>query len=171
MKVSGYQIEDSIDSDGNKLLLCGAGLRRKFLLNIYIASFYIEDLNVSNLDALYGKHVKLIRMQLLLSVGSGSLISKTLKENTKRYGIHHEPEIISLINNIEPVLEKETASKNDCFDFVLNKKGAFCVYKNDKKLYEVKNGQTVAILILGIWLKPENNHALRKELLHFNLQS
>lgn len=165
MKVSGYWVEEEIHTAGSTLYLCGAGVRKKFLLPIYIASFYIDDLNVSKKEVLHGQAAKLIRMQLLLSVGNGSVVTKTLKENTQRYGIHHEPEMIQLIQDIEPILEKETVVRNDYFDFLLNKKGAFCVFKNDKKLHEVKNGNKIASLVLGIWLKPENKHPLMNELL------
>ena len=84
MDVKGTDLPEELIVENQKLLLVGTGIRKLLFVNIYVGAFYSTSLKISALETYTSNISRLIRMHLLMTIGTGSFISKILSEGMEK---------------------------------------------------------------------------------------
>jgi hypothetical protein len=75
IEVAGVQVQPSVAVEGHTLMLNGSGIRKKFVIKVYVGSLYTAKPLRTAAEALQDRHDKLIRMNFLYSrVGKDKII-------------------------------------------------------------------------------------------------
>ena len=166
MDVKGIEIPEKVIIDNHTLSLVGTGIRKLVFVNIYVGAFYSAKLNISDTDSFSGSISRLIRMHLLMSIGTGSFISKILSEGMAKSGWTPAKGSEKIMAEIALAMETVSAQKNDYFDIAWIEDGYMAILKNGVEIYKAENALEFANKIFGIWFdNTKEEHVLRADLL------
>ena len=87
MTVAGVKLDDSVELQGKKLLLNGAGVRYKFVVKVYAAGLYLGQNASTPEDALAAPGPKRISITMLRDIDAnelGKLFTRGVEDNTPR---------------------------------------------------------------------------------------
>ena len=85
--VSGVKLDDSVELQGKKLLLNGAGVRYKFVVKVYTAGLYLSQNAATAEEALAAAGPKRISITMLRDIDAnelGKLFTRGVEDNTPR---------------------------------------------------------------------------------------
>ncbi|PTL82600.1 chalcone isomerase family protein [Vitiosangium sp. GDMCC 1.1324] len=85
-EVSGVQFPDTVTVEGKELKLNGAGLRKKFVFNVYTAGLYLQNPSQSAQQVIESDQVKRVRMSMLRDLEKKTIveaIEEGFKKNAK----------------------------------------------------------------------------------------
>lgn len=85
--VAGVKLEDSIDLQGSKLLLNGAGLRTKVVFKVYVAGLYLNKKAATPEEVLAATGPKRMSLTMLRDIDAGELgklFTKGVEDNTPK---------------------------------------------------------------------------------------
>ena len=82
-EVAGVKLPDSIEVEGKKLQLNGAGLRKKVVFKVYVAGFYLENPTKDAAAAVSSDQVKSMRLHILRTLEAGK-ITEAITEGFER---------------------------------------------------------------------------------------
>lgn len=85
-EVSGVQFPDTVTVEGKELKLNGAGLRKKFVFNVYVAGLYLQNPSQSAQQVIESDQVKRVRMSMLRDLEKKAIveaIEEGFKKNAK----------------------------------------------------------------------------------------
>lgn len=85
--VAGVKLEDSIDLQGSKLLLNGAGLRTKLVFKVYVAGLYLNKKAATPEEVLAATGPKRMSLTMLRDIDAGELgklFTKGVEDNTSK---------------------------------------------------------------------------------------
>jgi len=86
-EVNGVKIEDSVTVGGQKLVLNGAGMRKKFVINVYVAALYLQTKKNTTADVLAQTTPKRVTLVLQREVSSdefGQLFITSMNKNSTK---------------------------------------------------------------------------------------
>lgn len=72
--VAGVDVADTVSAEGKTLKLNGAGIRKKFIIKVYVGALYLEDNSTSAADIIKSDQVKQVRMTFLRTVEKDKII-------------------------------------------------------------------------------------------------
>jgi hypothetical protein len=166
MEIKGILIPDELMVENQKLHLVGTGIRKLLFVNIYIGAFYSASLKISTKETYTANISRLIRMHLLMTIGTGSFISKILSEGMEKSGWKPIEGSEKIMEEIAVAMESVSAQKNDFFDIVWLETGYMVILKNDIEIYRAHNTLEFVNKIFGIWFDDTKEpHVLRSDLL------
>ncbi len=87
VSVNGVKLEDSIDIQGTKLQLNGAGVRVKVIVKVYVAALYLNKKAATTEEVLTATGPKRLTLTLLRDIDAGELgklFTKGVEDNTAR---------------------------------------------------------------------------------------
>lgn len=147
-EIAGVQVAPSVTVNDQTLMLNGSGIRRKFLIKVYVGSLYSAKPLRSAAEALRDPHDKLIRMNFLYSRVEKEKIIDAFKEGLR----NNSP---GLVDSAEArkFLSLFTADfkKGDVVDLGLGGDGTVTAKHNGKVLGTVVS-KRLAEGILAIYL-------------------
>lgn len=162
VEVSGVRLEPTVSVNGENLTLNGYGIRKKFIIKVYIGSLYASRRVSSAEEALSAPGGKLIRMNFL----HGKVEKEKIVEAFSEGFANNAPDVarsaeartfLSLFTN--------DFLRGDTVDLVLGAGGAVSARHNGKVLGSVQSG-ALAKGILLIYLGPKPaDEGLRKGML------
>jgi Chalcone isomerase-like len=85
-EVSGVKFPDTVTVEGKELKLNGAGLRKKFVFNVYAAGLYVESPSQSAKQVVESDQMKRVRMSMLRDLDKKSIVDAIVegfKKNVK----------------------------------------------------------------------------------------
>ena len=85
--VAGVKLEDSIEVQGSKLLLNGAGLRTKVVFKVYVAGLYLNKKATTPEEVLAATGPKRMSLTMLRDIDAGELgklFTKGVEDNTSK---------------------------------------------------------------------------------------
>ena len=166
MDVKGTDLPEELIVENQKLLLVGTGIRKLLFVNIYVGAFYSTSLKISALETYTSNISRLIRMHLLMTIGTGSFISKILSEGMVKSGWKLIEGSEKIMEEIALAMESVSAQKNDFFDIAWLDTGFMIIFKNGVEIYKAQNALEFANKIFGIWFDDTKEpHVLRADLL------
>ncbi len=86
-EVSGVKLDDSVTVGGQKLVLNGAGMRQKFIINVYVAGLYLQSKKNTTAEVLAQTTPKRVTLVLQREVSSdefGQLFITSMNKNSTK---------------------------------------------------------------------------------------
>jgi Chalcone isomerase-like len=106
--LAGVTLPDTVQVGGTKLVLNGLGLRKKFMVKVYVAGLYLEQKS-SDADAIIkAEATKRVVMQFLRGVSKSQMadaFDESFNNNAPDARKTMKPEIDRLLGALEPVKE------------------------------------------------------------------
>jgi hypothetical protein len=147
----GVDVSDSLDIEGQKLALHGAGLRSKFMVKVYVGGLYLPDTKVAPASILESQSVKAVKLHFKRDVSSDKMRaawSEGFANNCSKNCDAYKKDLEKVNAVMTDVKEKETMT----FYFSPDK---LSFYKNDvKKLDIPSQGLSREILAIFLGSKP-----------------
>ena len=72
--VAGVNVADTVTAEGKTLKLNGAGIRKKFIIKVYVGALYLENTSTSAGDIIKSDQVKQVRMTFLRTVEKDKIL-------------------------------------------------------------------------------------------------
>ncbi len=163
IELGGIDMPDTIEADGQELMLNGAGIRSKFVFDLYVAGLYLIAKEHDAEKIIKSTEPMALRLHIISSkITSKRMIHATRKGFKKATGGNIEP----IAAEIEQFLEafSDEIIKGDVFEFIATNQGVV-VSKNRVELQTISSAEFKQALF-GIWLseKPVKTK-LKKKLL------
>jgi hypothetical protein len=73
-EVAGVNVPETLSVDGKTLRLNGAGLRKKFVVKVYVGALYLESQSTSPAEILKSDQARVVRMTFLRGVDKGKIL-------------------------------------------------------------------------------------------------
>jgi hypothetical protein len=148
VEVAGVNLEPAVTVNGQQLKLNGHGLRKKFIVKVYIGSLYSAKQFSSAALALSDKGDKLIRMNFLYSKVKKEQITEAFNEGFA----NNSPDLIGS-PEVKNFLSLFTADfiKGDVVDLTLSADGSVSASHNKKMLGNIPSTK-LARGVLAIYL-------------------
>lgn len=149
VEVSGVRLDPTVSVDGETLTLNGHGIRKKFIIKVYVGSLYASRRVSSAEEALSAPGAKLIRMNFLLGKVEKEKIVEAFSE-----GFAKNAPDVARSAEARAFLSLFTSDfhKGDAVDLLLGAGGTVSVKHNGKVLGSVASaslGKGVLLIYLG----------------------
>ncbi|HEY3586123.1 MAG TPA: chalcone isomerase family protein, partial [Myxococcaceae bacterium] len=82
-EVDGHQVPDTATHDGKTLQLIGAGIRNKWMFDVYVGALYAEKPTFNAANLIKSEQVKRIDMHMLRDVGKDKIL-ETIREGFEK---------------------------------------------------------------------------------------
>lgn len=147
-EIAGVKIEPQVQVNNHALQLNGSGIRKKFMVKVYIGSLYASKRLQSAADALRDNGDKLIRMNFLHSKVDKAKITDAFKEGFA----NNTPELAGTPEAKQFLaLFSDDFRKGDVVDLFLAANGTVTVRHNGRQLGSIAS-QRLAAGVLAIYL-------------------
>ena len=162
-KLKGVTMEDEIEVEGQKLVLNGMALRKKFIFKVYVAGLYIPQKEKDGVKILTTDGPRKGVMHFVRSVDAGKINGgwkDGLKANTPNASIELKKQFDSLCN----LMENVKAGDRLCFTY-LPGKGTQVEVKG--KIKGTLKGKAFADALFSCWIgqKPGPGEGFKEDLL------
>lgn len=150
MSIKGIEIPDSVRTDGQRLVLNGAGIRAQFLFDVYVGALYLPAKTRDAKQIMASRQPKRISMQFLLGgIGHSLIAAGWTSAFTNELSAGE-------MRRLKPRLKKFNAmfgdvSEGDRFTFDFLSDGSTVVALNHHTVGCIK-GADFQQALLGIWL-------------------
>lgn len=168
--VGGTQLPDKLLASGKPLILNGAGVRTKFVLNLYVGGLYLGKKNNDAAKIINTDEAMAIRLKII----SGFITSEKMVKATQEGFINSTGSKTAPIQaQIKQFMAafKDKIRKGDEYDFIYSPATGTKVIKNRQTITTIK---TLAFkkALFGIWLsnKPAQQ-SLKKEMLGMKIEN
>lgn len=150
VELGGITMPDSMQTNGQELVLNGAGIRSKFVFDLYVAGLYLTDKNTDANTIITSDNPMALRLHIISSkITSKKMTKATRKGFTK--ATRGKTDAIS--NEINQFLEafSNKIVEGDTFDFVYQPDQGVLVSKNEREQITVSS-LAFKQALFGIWL-------------------
>jgi hypothetical protein len=147
----GVTMEDTIEVDGQNLVLNGMALRKKVIFKVYIAGLYLPQKESNAEKILKSDTMRQTVMHFVRSVGAGKINDawmEGLKDNTPK----HSPELKKQFDTLCSYMEDVKDGDRIVFTYIPGK-GTIVEVKNKQK--GVIEGKEFADALFACWIGPE----------------
>ncbi len=150
MQIGDVTLPDSLMAGNDKLLLNGAGFRKKLFMKMYAGGLYLKQKNTDPQRIIDADEL----MALKLHIVSGMITAKKMMDAIDE-GFRNSigENVTSFKNEISKFTSffSEEIKKNDIFDITYMPREGVTVYKNNKLKGAIK-GIEFKKAVFGIWL-------------------
>ncbi len=149
--LKGVTMEDAIEVDGQKLVLNGMALRKKFVFKVYVAGLYLQQKETDAVKILKADQPRRLVMHWLRSVGIGKINGawyEGLEDNTP----DHSPELKKQFDTMTGMMEKVKEDDLIVFTYIPGKGTEVSVKGKVKGTVE---GKAFADALFACWIGPE----------------
>ncbi len=163
-EIGGVEIPKSLTLKDQTLYLQGAGIRSKFIFDVYVGALYLKDKTNDPKKIINANNTSDIRMIITSSLVTSSKMKEGFSDDfkvIKDLGYRVDKDILNKFLQIFTT----KVHKGDIFDFAYFKNKGLVVYKNSKIAYNIKDMDFKKALY-AIWLgeKPAQK-SLKKKML------
>lgn len=160
--LAGVSLPDTVQVGGTPLVLNGLGLRKKFVVKVYVAGLYLEQKSSDPGAIMKADAVKRIVMHFVRSVNKNQMaeaFDESFKRNAPEASNAVKSEIEQLLGALEPVKEGDQM----VFTCLPGTGTIFAI--NGKEKLKIA-GAGFAPVLLSVWLGPKPpNEDLKKGML------
>lgn len=149
--LKGVTMSDSIEVEGQKLVLNGMALRKKFIFKVYVAGLYIPQKETDAEKILKADQMRRCVMHWLRSVGKGKINGawyEGLEDNTP----NHSPELKKQFDTMTGMMEDVKEGELIVFTYIPGKGTEVNVKGKVKGVIE---GKAFADALFACWIGPE----------------
>lgn len=147
----GVTMDDAVEVEGQKLILNGMALRKKFVFKVYVAGLYLPQ-KESNADAiLQADQPRRGVMHWLRSVETGK-INEGWYDGLKANTPNHSPELKTQFDTLAGMMENMKDGELIIFTYIPGKGTEVSVKSKIKGIIE---GKAFADALFGCWIGPK----------------
>lgn len=149
--LKGVTMDDSIEVEGQKLVLNGMALRKKFIFKVYVAGLYIPQKETDAEKILKADRMRRCVMHWLRSVGKDKINGgwyDGLEDNTP----NHSPELKKQFDTLAGMMEDVKEADLIVFTYIPGKGTEVSVKGKVKGVIE---GKAFADALFACWIGPE----------------
>jgi hypothetical protein len=149
--VAGVKLDDSVTVNGQKLVLNGAGIRKKFFIKVYVGGLYLPAKQSDAAAILAADAPRQMVMHFLYSVGKGKIAEaweEGLEENTK----NPSTEVKAAFKTLASWMEDMKSGERIVLTYV---PGTGTTVEVKGKVKGTLPGKATADAILATWIGPE----------------
>ena len=151
MEYKGVTMEDSIQVDGQTLVLNGMALRKKVIFKVYIAGLYLPQKEKNAEKILKDDGMRRLIMHFVRSVGAGK-INDAWYEGLKANTPNHSPELKKQFDTLASYMEEIKDGERIMFTYIPGK-GTSVEVKG--KVKGVLEGKEFADALFACWIGPK----------------
>lgn len=152
-EVSGVKLADRVKVGANELVLNGAGLRKRLIVNVYVAGLYLGEKKTAAADAIALAGAKRVSMTLLRDLSAQTLVDALadgIKANNPEADVARlKPQIDQLVTAMQSMKE---AKKGDVVDLDFAPESGTQALVNGKPLGAPIAGADFYRALLRVWL-------------------
>jgi hypothetical protein len=149
--VAGVKVPDTVDAGGHKLVLNGAGLRKKFVIKVYVGSLYLNQKQNNAAAILTADAPRRQVLHFLFDVGKGKMAEaweEGLEDNTP----NASPEVKTAFKTLSSWMEDMKEGQQIVLTYV---PGTGTTVEVNGKNKGTLGGKAVADAILNTWVGPK----------------
>lgn len=163
-EVSGVKLSNTLNIEGQNLVLNGAGIREKMWIDLYVGSLYLPKKSSSVTDILSGNTAKAVKLDIVSSMISSEKMIKALNEGLEKSTNGNTAPLKAKITKLVSFF-KDEIKKGDVFTLVYVPGTGTVAYKNGTKKGVVE-GEDFQKAFYGIWLSSNPvDEALKEDML------
>jgi hypothetical protein len=161
-QVAGIDVPDSFESDGVSLVLNGAGIRSKYLLDVYVGGLYLKKTSTDAAAILGADERMAIKMWIVTGLVTNERMQESIEEGFQKSTQKNTAPIREKIDALIDVFDEEI-NEEDVFDFVYLPGQGLKVHKNGAYRAMVECGLPFKRALFGIWIsdRPVQNSLKR----------
>ncbi len=159
-QIAGAEIPDRIEAEGTELLLNGAGVRKKFMMSIYVGALYLQKKSADATAITAADEVMAIKLQMVSGLISSEKMQKATEEGFENAtGGKTEP----IRKEIDAFIDvfREEITETDLFDILYVPGKGVDVHKNGAYKATIGGGLPFKRALFGIWI---SEHPAQKSL-------
>ncbi|MFY9552370.1 MAG: chalcone isomerase family protein [Thermoanaerobaculia bacterium] len=150
VEVAGVKLPETITVDGKTLKLNGAGLRKKFIVKVYVAGLYLEKPSKDAAAALASNDAKSMRLHILRSL-KGSKVSEAIVEGFERTSKEQMPKLQARLQKLSQMIPDVAEGDEIGLTWLPDKGTVVTVRGTDRGTIE---GRDFADALFAVWLGP-----------------
>ncbi len=152
-KIAGIEIPSKVNFNETNLILNGAGVRTKLMMDMYVGSLYLKTKNNNGILVMNDDETMAIKLHIVSSLITTKKMVDAVDEGFKKSTQGKQAELKAEIDKFKAVFSPEI-KENDVYDFVYTPDKGTVVYKNLKPAATIK-GLAFKKALFGIWLCSE----------------
>lgn len=150
-KVADVEIPDQLDAEGVQLTLNGAGVRTKWMMDVYVGGLYLPKASNNAATIMSADEPMAIKLHIISGMITSDKMKDAVLEGFQNATKGNVAPIQQHIDRFISVFDEEI-KKGDVFDLVYTPGKGVGIYKNNKFQSTVDGGLNFKQALFGIWL-------------------
>ena len=150
IEVAGVAVPETVTVDGKTLKLNGAGLRKKVMFKVYVASLYLETPSKDAAAVISSSETKSMRLSILRSL-KGSQVTEAIAEGFERNSKDQLPKLKARLDKLNTLIPDVKEGDEIAFAWVPDKGVQVLVRGTERGTIE---GRDFADALFSVWLGP-----------------
>ena len=160
--VSGVKVPDTVSVEGKTLKLNGAGLRKKIVFKVYVASLYLETPSKDAASIVSAEEIKRMRLSILRSLDARK-ITEAIEEGFEKNSRNQMAALKARLGRFDAMFPNVVEGDEIAMTYVPGKGTVVTARGADKGVIE---GKDFADALFAVWLGANPvQEDLKKELL------
>jgi len=152
-KIGGIEIPTKVNFNETNLELNGAGVRSKYMMDMYVGGLYLTAKNDNGIIVMNDDKTMAIKLHIVSSLITTKKMVDAVDEGFKKSTKGKQADLKAEIDKFKAVFSPEI-KENDVYDFVYIPEKGTVIYKNSKPTVTIK-GLEFKKALFGIWLCSE----------------
>lgn len=149
-KIGGIEIPTKVNFNETSLELNGAGVRSKYMMDMYVGGLYLTAKNDNGIIVMNDDKTMAIKLHIVSSLITTKKMVDAVDEGFKKSTKGKQADLKTEIDKFKAVFSPEI-KENDVYDFVYIPEKGTVIYKNSKPSATIK-GLEFKKALFGIWL-------------------
>lgn len=150
IEIEGITVPDSVSTQYGRLILNGAGVRSKFLVNAYVAGLYLKQKKSDPKAIIAADELMAIRLHITSTMITGKIMETAIRQGFIKATRGNMTPIQSEIETLISVF-KDKIQKNDIYQLIYIPTHGVEAFKNGRKK-SLSIGIAFKQALFGIWL-------------------
>ncbi|MCB9233537.1 MAG: chalcone isomerase family protein [Bacteroidia bacterium] len=146
----GVPVPNSLDANGTKLVLNGAGLREKLWIDLYVGSLFLQSKSTNRTQIINDDKPMAIRLQIVSGLITSDKMIAATKEGFEKSTKGNMAPIQSQIDQFIGIFKKSPIVKGNNYNIIYTPGTGVQVYLNDK-IQDTIKGLEFKKALFGIW--------------------
>jgi hypothetical protein len=148
--VDGHQIPDTVSQDGKNLSLIGAGIRNKWMFNVYVGALYAEKPTFNAANLIKSEQIKRMDLHMLRDVGKDKIV-ESIREGFEKQSKAQMPALQARLDQLAAAVPD--LKKGDVLSLTYIPEKGVVVGGAAKET--VIPGKDFADALFSVWLGPD----------------
>jgi hypothetical protein len=148
--VDGHQIPDTVSQDGKNLTLIGAGIRNKWMFNVYVGALYAEKPTFNAANLIKSEQAKRMDLHMLRDVGKDKIV-ESIREGFEKQSKAQMPALQARLDQLAAAVPD--LKKGDVLSLTYVAEKGVLVGGAAKET--VIPGKDFADALFSVWLGPD----------------
>jgi Chalcone isomerase-like len=148
--VDGHPVPDTVTQDGKNLSLIGAGIRNKWMFNVYVGALYAEKPTFNAANLIKSEQIKRMDLNLLRDVGKEKIV-ESIREGFEKQSKSQMPALQGRLDQLAAAVPD--LKKGDVLSLTYVPDKGVVVGGAAKET--VISGKDFADALFSVWLGPD----------------